>query len=414
MRPATIILFAILLLSFSYAATFGYSRLTIERTWTIEDPKNGTFEFNGTLAVNNSNQQVVFVSTEPVMDQYMADDGTIRLHYRGKVEGGMAVLKAKAIVNVDYNTDMLSDAPLPDRQLNYTPLTEPDTAISLQAWGLANGNSSLATIRDLVNWVHTNLTYDIAYWSKSKSARDVFAERRGVCVEYTHLLISMARSLGFDTRYVSGYVESEVWQPHAWAEIYLPGYGWLPADATFGQAGILDSSHLAIHYGQDQSDVYDLLTAQNQDTSIEVSDDLDASFSSEDNKGVSIAMLADQDSYVADVTLSNSRPDYLLGTFVFTLPDGYGGSQASVVLLRPNETAHTFRGLNHSLIQDGYVYDIPISASFNDAKVSTVLSVRPGSGWEGQTGETTVPASPCPAALLLALVPAAVLLRRLS
>jgi transglutaminase-like putative cysteine protease len=404
------LLFVILLLSISYSTTFGYSRITIERIWTIEDPQNGTFEFNGALVANNSNQRVISFSTEPEMECYDPGDGTIRLHYNGTVVNGTVVLRAKAIVDVDYDTNISADNPLPNTELNHTYLTEPDADISLQAWSLAHEGSSLATIRDLVNWVHSNVKYDISYWSKSKSAKDVFAERRGVCVEYTHLLISMARSLGFDTRYVSGYVQSNTWQPHAWAEIYLPGYGWLPADATFGQVGILDSSHLAIHYGQDQSTVYDELLTMNPDASIVVSDDVAADFFSEDQKGVSLSMEVDPESYVADVKLENTRPDYVYGTSTFTLPEGYGGLESSVVLLAPHETRNLFYGLNHSLVEDGYAYDILMAASFNDARGESRLLINQGNIWENETDGTGV-ASPCPSALLL-LIPAAFLLRR--
>jgi len=401
----------ILLLSVSYASTFGYSRINIERTWTIEDPQNGTFEFTGSIAANTSNQHVIYLSTEPQMEQYVQDDGSIRLHYKGKVENGTAVLKATAIVNVDYNTDILADSALPEGQRNYTLLTEPDGAISQQALQLAQDGSSLKTIRDIVNWVHSNVEYDISYWSASKSARDVFAERRGVCVEYTHLLISMLRSLGFDTRYASGYVQGASWQPHAWAEVYVPGYGWLPADATFGQVGTLDSSHVVFHYGTDQSDVYDVLMIKNPGATIEVDDDVSASFSSEDPKGISLLMEVDQESYVTDVTITSNRSDYSFGSFVFNLPEGYGGPSSSVLLLAPNETVHMFSGLNHSLIKDGYEYDLQMSASFNDAKDEVRFIVSPGNGnGNGEEPQPTA-ASPCPSAILLLLAPAALLVK---
>ncbi|MDD5171829.1 MAG: transglutaminase-like domain-containing protein [Candidatus ainarchaeum sp.] len=403
-------IFAILLLSISYAATFGYSRVTIERVWTIEDSQNGTFEFNGALVANNSNQRVVSLSTEPEMEYFDPGDGTIHLHYNGTVVNGTMILKARAIVNVDYNTNISADGPIPEVELNYTNLTEPDGAISLQAWSLAHEDSSLATIRDLANWVHSAVKYDISYWSKSKSAKDVFAERRGVCVEYTHLLISMARSLGFDTRYVSGYVQSNSWQPHAWAEIYVPGYGWLPVDATFGQVGILDSSHLAIHYGQDQSTVYDELLTMNPDASIMVTDDVTAGFFSEDPKGISLSMEVDPQSYIADVKVENTRPEYVYGTSTFALPEGYGGTESSIVLLAPYESLDIFHGLNHSLIQDGYAYEIQMAASFNDAKDKTTLSINESNDWNDENNGTGA-ASPCPSTILL-LIPAAFMLRR--
>ncbi len=61
----------------------------------------------------------------------------------------------------------------------------------------------------------------------------------GSCSEYTFVLIALCRAAGVPARYVGGVVTrgddafvDNVF--HRWAEIYLPGYGWIPVDPDRG------------------------------------------------------------------------------------------------------------------------------------------------------------------------------------
>ncbi|HSB46907.1 MAG TPA: transglutaminase-like domain-containing protein [Candidatus Bilamarchaeum sp.] len=364
MKRAAILL---LLLSVSLAS-FGHSRVAIERIWTIESD-GSPFEFTGAVAVNNSNQKVISLTTSEGMDSFTDENDTVRVHIKGKGES-LVVLRAKAVVDIDYDTNVTTDPPLPFDGTEITPLTEYDTNISTQAVKLADPGSSLTTVASLVNWVHDNVEYDLSYWGKIKSAREVFAERRGVCVEYTHLLISLLRSLGFEARYVNGYVKAANWQPHAWAEVNIPGYGWLPADATFGQAGILDNTHLAIDYGLDQASAYDLLLTQDENAKISVSEKVNANFLSEDPKGVGVEL--GYDGSYAEVKLANNRTDYVLGTYTFFAPEPFGTGNSSVIVLPPSKTIYRYQQVNYS-ISEGTFGDVPVSASFNDASDSLVI-----------------------------------------
>ena len=60
---------------------------------------------------------------------------------------------------------------------------------------------------------------------------------RGVCQDFAHVFIAVARTVGIPCRYVSGYVaptpeEAFVGTSHAWAEAWVPGRGWLAYDPT--------------------------------------------------------------------------------------------------------------------------------------------------------------------------------------
>jgi transglutaminase-like putative cysteine protease len=63
----------------------------------------------------------------------------------------------------------------------------------------------------------------------------------GSCRDFAVLFVEAARSLGFGARIVSGYlynpdqdrVGSEgAGSTHAWAEVYVPGAGWITFDPT--------------------------------------------------------------------------------------------------------------------------------------------------------------------------------------
>ncbi len=71
----------------------------------------------------------------------------------------------------------------------------------------------------------------------------LLTERQGYCTSFASALAVMARAVNLPSRYVEGYVAepdddgiAHVTQlnAHAWAEVYFPGFGWLPFDPTPG------------------------------------------------------------------------------------------------------------------------------------------------------------------------------------
>lgn len=70
--------------------------------------------------------------------------------------------------------------------------------------------------------------------------------KQGYCIHYASATTAMLRAIGIPARYVEGYVVgkdsfgSDGWasvsadQAHSWAEIWLPGIGWIPVDSTPG------------------------------------------------------------------------------------------------------------------------------------------------------------------------------------
>jgi len=90
----------------------------------------------------------------------------------------------------------------------------------------------------------------------SSTLQEILDLRVGVCQDFAHVLIAVARHLGWPARYVSGYLvpeaESEGYS-HAWVEIGSADGSWLGLDPT--HQGETSDWHVAVAVGRDYSDV---------------------------------------------------------------------------------------------------------------------------------------------------------------
>lgn len=88
---------------------------------------------------------------------------------------------------------------------------------------------------------------------------EVIAKRAGVCQDFAHVLIALIRARGIPARYASGYIHSGsdpmlgADASHAWAEAYLPPYGWVGFDPTNDR--LVDDGFVLVALGRDYGDV---------------------------------------------------------------------------------------------------------------------------------------------------------------
>jgi transglutaminase-like putative cysteine protease len=111
----------------------------------------------------------------------------------------------------------------------------------------------------MMAFVHRTFTYDATATTVHSRVSDVLRGRRGVCQDFAHVLIGMCRSMKIPARYVSGYLyvaPNETLRgdlaSHAWVEVYLPGFGWLPLDPTNNCPA--DEHHIKVAVGRDYAD----------------------------------------------------------------------------------------------------------------------------------------------------------------
>jgi transglutaminase-like putative cysteine protease len=86
---------------------------------------------------------------------------------------------------------------------------------------------------------------------------EVLDRRVGVCQDFAHVLLAVARQAGWPARYVSGYLlpsrEEAVGESHAWVELATPDGRWIGLDPTHGVA--VTDGHVRVAVGRDYGDV---------------------------------------------------------------------------------------------------------------------------------------------------------------
>lgn len=83
------------------------------------------------------------------------------------------------------------------------------------------------------------------------TAAEAFRAHRGVCQDFSHVLVCALRECGVAARYVSGLALGEG-QTHAWAEAWVDGHGWTGFDPTRDQ--LVDETYLPLAVGRDWTD----------------------------------------------------------------------------------------------------------------------------------------------------------------
>ena len=184
-------------------------------------------------------------------------------------------LRAKGLIEVEYNAEVRPDRLLPDISTlemlpphdmpgeavqylfdsRYCPADQFQPFVEAEFGGTAGG-ARITAIRD---WIGSNFTYQPGVSDSRTGAIDSFIERRGICRDYAHMLVTLARASTIPARYVACYAPGVTPQDfHAIAEVFLNdpttegGGAWHLVDAT----GMADPAQTAkIGIGRDAADV---------------------------------------------------------------------------------------------------------------------------------------------------------------
>ncbi|HXJ03359.1 MAG TPA: transglutaminase family protein [Micropepsaceae bacterium] len=136
----------------------------------------------------------------------------------------------------------------------------------LQRFAAANGlkepqGDTLSALKKLNNVIFGAFDYEIGVTQVHSPIEQALAVRRGVCQDFAHIMIAIARGWGIPARYVSGYFfhrrqdkdRSGDDATHAWVETYLPSFGWVGFDPTNNI--LAGERHIRAAVGRDYDDV---------------------------------------------------------------------------------------------------------------------------------------------------------------
>jgi transglutaminase-like putative cysteine protease len=124
---------------------------------------------------------------------------------------------------------------------------------------------------DLMQRMHAEFTYESLSTQINTPALEALAQRKGVCQDFSHIMIACLRTLGLPARYVSGYMLTHPpeGQPrlvgsdasHAWVSVYLPDLPesnrWVDFDPTNNRWGwhAPGEDYVTVASGRDFGDV---------------------------------------------------------------------------------------------------------------------------------------------------------------
>jgi transglutaminase-like putative cysteine protease len=119
---------------------------------------------------------------------------------------------------------------------------------------------ALGALKHLNKAIYDSFDYESGITEVHSPIDDALKAGRGVCQDFAHIMIAVARHWGVPARYVSGYLHtlggkdrSGEDATHAWMEAYLPSMGWIGFDPT--NDILAAERHIRVAVGRDYADV---------------------------------------------------------------------------------------------------------------------------------------------------------------
>jgi transglutaminase-like putative cysteine protease len=138
----------------------------------------------------------------------------------------------------------------------------PDFAGRLKRWSqafvLSTPTDTLALLKDLNTGIAAWISYQPRDDEGTQSPVETLERGWGSCRDMAVLFVEAVRTLGFGARVVSGYLHNparalagtnDAGSTHAWAEVFVPGAGWITFDPT--NRGVGGANLIPVAVGRD-------------------------------------------------------------------------------------------------------------------------------------------------------------------
>lgn len=120
-----------------------------------------------------------------------------------------------------------------------------------------------AACNSLMQKIFKSIEFKPGFTTINTPVEHVIRDKKGVCQDFAHLMISCFRNMGLPARYVSGYIETlpppgkekltGTDASHAWVSVFFPHIGWVEFDPT--NCLLPSYKHITVAYGRDYHDV---------------------------------------------------------------------------------------------------------------------------------------------------------------
>ena len=174
---------------------------------------------------------------------------------------GRMTIRVEAEVETDESIDIEAAASttpvglLPDEAMQFLLPSRycPSDRMETRALEIvAQATPGYGQVEAIRAWIHENIEYKYGVSDSGTDALDSLEHGAGVCRDYTHIGISLCRSLHIPARMVVGYLHRlDPMDLHAWFEAYLDGR-WYTFDATQREPR---GGRVVLAYGRDAADV---------------------------------------------------------------------------------------------------------------------------------------------------------------